>query len=83
MFLNDVFYVFNEFLFIFTFFFSVQDLIASWRTIALRDRARTEPNALPKTIRTNVRALRGSRAPRAPKTSRNVRPPNPAYTDIV
>jgi len=57
-----------------------QDLIANWRIIVLRDRARTEPNALPKMIRTNALVLLDSRGPRAPKTSRNVRPPRPAYT---
>lgn len=47
----------------------------------LRDRVRTGPSALPETILMSARAPRGSRASRAPKTSRNVRPPHPAYTD--
>lgn len=53
----------------------------SWKTIALRVRAKTEQNALLKMILTNARAPQGSRAQRAPKTSRNVQQPNPACTD--
>jgi hypothetical protein len=53
----------------------------SWKIIALRDRARTEQNALLKTILTNARAPQGSRAQRALKTLRNVQQPNPACTD--
>lgn len=53
----------------------------SWRTIALRDRARTEQNAPLKMILTSVRAPQGSRAQHVQKTSRNVQQPNPVCTD--
>lgn len=53
----------------------------SWRTIALRDRARTEQNAPLKTILTSALAPQGSRAQHVPKTSRNVQQPNPACMD--
>lgn len=45
--------------------------------------ARTGPNALPKTIRMNVRALLDLWVLHAPKISKNVRQPNPAYMDSV
>jgi hypothetical protein len=59
----------------------LQDLIVSWRTIALRDRARMEQNAPLKTILTSVRAPQGSPAQHVQKTSRNVQQPNPVCTD--
>lgn len=52
----------------------------SWKITALRGRAKTEPNARPKTIHTSARAPQGSRVLRARKTLRNVPPTNPAYT---
>lgn len=61
--------------------FIFQDLTVSLKITARRDRVKTVPSALPKMIRMSARARQGSRAPRVPKTSRNVRRPSPVYTD--